>query len=183
MKTTLTLLAAALLAALTPGHSTTRPFSAYLLFEENNQVAYCCFNPNIGETMPDACEAVSYNNLARYVNAYARKNSEKAKELANLYYQGKCDADNSYEAMKSGKDLVFVTTLAATPAFGLVSAIKYSSSGADDVSAQVSDTVLVHNEAYMNGYSHEANNIKKKTIWNYFFTATAIWVALAYFLL
>lgn len=117
--------------------------------------------------------AVKMRNLDRIPGSV-----NKADAMVNSYFRGVYDADSNYKAKKTGKGLIFVTTLITGPVGGLIPAIACSSMPPKN-NLNIPNSPWVSNESYMKGYKSEAHYIKKHNTWPCYIIASIIWIAAA----
>lgn len=116
-------------------------------------------------------------HAGKNLNAYAKANMVKAQTLVNDYYKGLEDADSSYSGKKSGKGLVFFSTLIGTPVVGVVSTVICSVTKPTKQDLGITNTALLNDNAYMKGYGYEARYIKKRKAWKNYIMASLIWAS------
>ncbi|HWY98239.1 MAG TPA: hypothetical protein VNY36_04040 [Bacteroidia bacterium] len=113
------------------------------------------------------------------LNMLSKVNKATADSMTNFYYLGGHDADNNYTAKKSGKRVVFFTSLIGSPIIGLIPAIISSATYPSVRNLKIRDKNLLHNKAYMKGYRDEAHDIKKRAVWGNYLAGSVVWIAIA----
>ena len=118
-------------------------------------------------------------NVVDTLNPAFAANEAKVDSIMSFYFRGTDDADYSYTGKKSGKWIIFGTSIIGTPVLGIIPAIISSSVCPSKRNLNLPDEALSHNPAYLKGYKDEAHDIKKKAIWGGFISGSGIWVAIA----
>jgi hypothetical protein len=123
--------------------------------------------------------------MIRYENGTKDIFNEEPKSVAvspaanaNLYLQGKMDADTFYEGYKgAGTGTLMVSLI--SPLIGLIPAIVCSSTRPRDQKLMYPDADLMKNVNYHNGYTQRAKKVKSKKVWKNWLIAFGVNVVLA----
>jgi len=115
------------------------------------------------------------------MNAISTKAAVNA--LTDDYFSGSNAADSNYTAKRSGKRAVLITTLIGTPVLGVIPALICSVSPVKDKELHIADISLKHSTAYLKGYKHEAQCIKKRAIWGNYLIGSTVWVGVVQLLI
>jgi hypothetical protein len=123
--------------------------------------------------------------MIRYENGTKDIFNEEPKSVAvspaanaNLYLQGKMDADTYYEGYKgAGTGTLLVSLI--SPLIGLIPAIVCSSTRPRDQKLMYPDADLMKNVNYHNGYTQRAKKVKSKKVWKNWLIAFGVNVVLA----
>lgn len=134
---------------------------------------------------------ISYNPTASFdkvsqadtINPEIRFNKLRIDSITRFYYQGIHDADNNYQAKRSGKRAIFFASLIGTPVLSIIPTIISSATCPKIKNLNITDTKMLNNPAYMKGYKDQAHHIKKRTVWGNYLVASFTWLAFANVLL
>ena len=124
----------------------------------------------------------THNNFMKDSINLLNNSVSKATAMVTSYFHGVDDADDCYQARKSGKGLILVSTLVGSPVVGLISTIACSSTSPKRKNLDIPNSTYVGNESYMAGYKSESHFIKKHHTWQCFVGASVIWVCVIGFL-
>lgn len=113
------------------------------------------------------------------LNTMAKAGLDSAKALIASYNKGGEDAYSYYNADKSGKHLIMITTLIGTPVVGLATGVICSLKPIKDQDLNLPDASLATNSAYMKGYRGEAKERRKRILAKNFIAASVIWIGIA----
>ena len=126
-------------------------------------------------------QSASFDRTAQAdtINPEIKFNKLRIDSITKFYYQGMHDADNNYNAKRSGKRAIFFTALIGTPVLGIIPTIVSSSTRPKLKNLNIKDASLLTNPAYMKGYKDEAHQIKKRLVWGNYVAASVTWLAIA----
>lgn len=92
---------------------------------------------------------------------------EEEEDLGNLYLEGQQDAMKYYHGKNCGSGGTVFTTILISPLFGLIPAVVCSSTepSLENLNIPEQDPIIGENQDYLNGYTDQALDIKKRKIW------------------
>ena len=105
-------------------------------------------------------------------------NITKTQTNEDIVFKAKEDAKLFYKGNNSGSAWTAVTTILATPLFGLIPAAACSSSEPDNDNLNIPNPELMKNFQYNLAYKNEAHKIKKRKVWKSFGIGSGIWLLL-----